>query len=497
MNRFLFRRIAAAGVMILAATGLKAELTAEDVWKGLADYSAGAGRMVTVATEVRAGTTLIKQGVRVRGDGGGGFDLTLPEIRLRETGDGRVEITAAGRLSLVMAGDDPRFRAAPVDIVQEGLTVIASGDPGDVSYDLAVTEVRFQPRPAPAAAGETAPALDLTLKDGAGRARLSGAATRLLEGEGGFAAAAFRFDRPAGAGEGAALRLTGTLNGIRITNRVQAAAAGALDLPAALAAGYRADTRIGFASGNVNADVTDAGGTGNVQTGLADGRIAITLSRDGIGYDLATGPAKALVQSAALPVPAEIGLDEIRMAWSGPAIPAPRPGPFAIRLRLGGLSLSEGLWTLIDPSAVLPREPMLLNLDLGGSLRLVGLRRPESGDGAATGRTAELSEATLTDLTIRGLGAEVTTRGHAVMDNSGAEPRPVGAADVELQGFNTLIERLAGLNLMTPEQALGLRMTLGLFTVPKGEDRASSRIEADAAGDVRVNGQVLYRFPKP
>ena len=107
------------------------------------------------------------------------------------------------------------------------------------------------------------------------------------------------------------------------------------------------------------------------------------------------------------------------------------------------------------------------------------------------------SEATLTDLTIRGLGAEVTARGHAVMDNSGAEPRPVGAADVELQGFTTLIERLAGLNLMTPEQALGLRMTLGLFTVPKGEDRASSRIEADAAGGVRVNGQVLYRFPKP
>ncbi len=74
---------------------------------------------------------------------------------------------------------------------------------------------------------------------------------------------------------------------------------------------------------------------------------------------------------------------------------------------------------------------------------------------------------------------------------------PVGSVDVEISGLTALSDRLVAMKLVPQEQAMGLRMMLAMFTVPTGEDSAKSKIESDADGNVRVNGQVLYKFPKP
>lgn len=489
MIRFLIRRIAAAGMVILAAAPLRAELTATETWQGLVAYYADSGRGVAARAEERAEGLLTLRDVTITGSrGGDGSKVTVPELQLRELEDGRVEITLSGRVSMTRGTD------APVVVTQKGARVVASGNRDDVTYDLTVSEIairRENDRPR----GGDEVAMALTLRDGTGRARRSGKTTRMIDGEARFASAAIDLQRPAAAPDEPSLNLVGTLNDIRVRSESQASGTpDPSDPPAVLAAGYRAESTITFASGNVTADIFDATGAASVQTGLADGEITTALSRDGMRYTMVTGPSKVLVQVPSLSLPAEFGFDAVRLAYSGPAVSTAAPAPFAAKFNLGGLNLSDGLWALVDPAATLPREPMVLNLDIGGGVRAPDTLKSETDDTAAS-QAAEISDVTLNDLTVSGLGAKATAKGQAKIDNSGPAPRPVGSVDLQLEGLNGLIDRLLEMNLMLPEQAFGLRLTLALFTVAVGEDRATSRIEADAEGDVRVNGQVLYRFP--
>ncbi len=263
-----------------------------------------------------------------------------------------------------------------------------------------------------------------------------------------------------------------------------------------LTAGFRAEYRLQFASGHIAADLLGRKEVTTVQAGLAEGEIASRVAPDGSRVLLASGPSRAVIQVPSLPVPAEIGVDGMRIALAGPMLPALRAAPFELGATLDKVTFSEGLWAMADPSQTLPHDPMSLHLDLTGTLRLIA-RALGAGKVRSARPPVEVETASLNALKLSAIGVDLAGSGKARFLNDGPEPRPVGTADVEITGASALLDRLVAMQLMSQEQATGLRLGLALFTVPKGADGATSHIEADQGGDVRVNGQLLYRFPNP
>lgn len=497
-----FTRTAGGALIALlcGTTALQADVAAEEVWQSLAGYYRGIGQTVTTDGEAMAGDTLVVSGVKVAGAGGNGpFDLDVPEMRFRETGDGRVEVTAATRItgSVGGPGDAGTGARTRFEIVQTDLRVMVSGSAEDMSYDFTIPGLTARTVDVEVAGQPVQPRFSVNLTEGSGTARMAGAATRVIDSTARFESMSFDLAAPA-ADAGGDVSARGTLRGVDVLSGLQLPEGIDLnDMEKALAAGYRLETRLRFASGNVNADVRDDGGTTNVQAGLADGQLKMSTSKDGIAYEMRAGPSRAVVQVPALPVPAEIGLDETVLGFSMPVEPGGAAKPFTTVLRVGGLTLSDGIWAMFDPAATLPHDPMAFALDLSGTMRLA---RSFFGEGVAgqVGKVpAEVETVSLNELRLAAVGAHVAGQGSARIVNGGAQPVPVGSVDLELRGLNALSDRLVAMNLVPQEQAMGMRMMLAMFTVPTGEDSASSRIDSDAEGNVRVNGQVLYKFPRP
>lgn len=492
--RFLNRTGCMAALALLVAGGAEADVTAGQVWQGMVDLSAASGGKLTATGRRQEGETLVISGIAATTAADPlGFRLNLPELRLRDMGDGRVEITAAEKAtaSIDAPGGIDAVGRTDLAIDQNGLRIIASGAPGDMNFTAEAVMMKI------ATIAPTGAQFAVTMSEGQGEARVAGTATRTVDADLGFAALSFDAASSAAKDAAGAFHATGSLSGVKLKSGAQLPeGAGTSDVAAALRAGYRMESRLRFATGNIGADLKEADGTTNIQAGLADGELTTSLGRDGMGYALATGASRAVVQLPALPVPAEVGFTGLHLSASAPVEPGETAEPFAAALKLAGLTFSEGLWGIFDPSAVLPRDPMEFVLDLAGKARLSG--GLFDADSAEDGKLpAEIEALSLNELKLSALGAEIAGKGAATVTNNGAQPVPVGAGDFEVKGLNGLIDKLAGMGLLPQEEATGLRMSLALFTVPTGEDSAKSRIEADAGGNVRVNGQVLYKFPKP
>ena len=70
---------------------------------------------------------------------------------------------------------------------------------------------------------------------------------------------------------------------------------------------------------------------------------------------------------------------------------------------------------------------------------------------------------------------------------------PVGTAKVNVDGANALIDGLIKIGLVQEEDAMGVRMMMGMFMKPSGngDDSLTSDIEVKEGMQVLVNGQPL------
>ena len=108
----------------------------------------------------------------------------------------------------------------------------------------------------------------------------------------------------------------------------------------------------------------------------------------------------------------------------------------------------------------------------------------------------ELNGVQITELTVRGAGAEITGGGAFTFDNSDLEtfdglPRPEGQVDFAINGVNGLVDKLIQMGLIPEEEAMMPRMMLGMFATPVGDDMLTSTIEVNSEGHLLANGQRL------
>jgi len=160
--------------------------------------------------------------------------------------------------------------------------------------------------------------------------------------------------------------------------------------------------------------------------------------------------------------------------------------PAEFQLDLKELKVSESAWSTIDPSGQIPRDAANLRLDIGTQIEWMS---DVTIDGFEGGDPIPRS-VSLRELLLSAGGATLSGQGAAEIEMAGPIPSAIGSVQVDLKGGLALLDTLANLGLVPPQQAGLARMMLPSFTVqgPDGDDHLISEIQSRADGAILVNG---------
>lgn len=428
------------------------------------------------------------------------FSIDVGDVTYRANGDGTVTIEWPASFPMSLVGDGPDGTGSgTLSFELPGLNAVASGDPGDMtttwnipSMIVTTGDVVMDGEP-----------VDMSLNMVAGA---STGTNRLVDGD---------FLRQVTDFVTESLSVTmnvtappseptdGSLNLVYDVENLAIQSDGVIfdntsELPFGqlLSEGVTGSGSFTYSSSNTVVNAFEEGAPVVAYVGSDQGgRFDISFDASGLDYSASSSNGAVSVAGAEIPLPqVDFAYGEAAFRFAMPLIPADEAQDFALRIRLGDLTVSDLIWSLIDPTQQIPRDPATLEIDLSGSGQLaVDLTDPESmGPGQIPGQVDTLA---INAIELALAGARLTGSGAFDMDNSGngpfaPAPTPVGSVDMMLVGGNALLDQLIEMGLLPQDQAMGFRMMLGLFARPGvGEDSLVSTIEVTAEGAVLANGQ--------
>ena len=481
--------------LLLGSTALHAEMTAEQVWTGMTDYYSSLGQKVTTGSESREGDTLvIKDAVFASSVPEGEFAMTLSEVRLKELGDGRVEMTFAEVIPFVTKtrpqGEDPVDME--MSVKQTGLAMIASGTPEDTAYEFTAPQMAIAIDNLMVKGAEVPLVAKVDLTGSHGGYRMVTAGDRQMTSDFGADKVDFQVSAkdPEGTGDFA---ISGSFTGLSGTSEATIPAnVDMTDMNAAMNAGLAMKGEFGATGGGYIMDFNDGTQTAHAQSTGQGGKAHFKLAKDGLAYGGEAAPMDLSMQMSSFPLPIDVKLGGQVFDLMMPIAKGDGPQPYSLILKIADLEVSEALWGLFDPQAQLPRDPATLILDVGGDATMkVDMFDPKAAEAMAGTPPGDVNSLNLRELKLSAVGAELTGTGAMTFDNSAGTPKPVGTVDLQLVGGNALIDKLVAMGLIPADQAAGARMMMGLFAVPTGEDTLTSKIELKEDGHVFANGQQI------
>ena len=478
---------------LLGTTAVHADVTAQEVWKGVTDYYTALGQTVTTGSaEMQGDTLVVSNAVFASEVPEGSFSATIGELRLRELGDGRVEITMSEEIPLEMLSKPESGESVDMGmkLTQSGLAMIVSGTPENAVYDLTAPEMALTVD-GMTVDGDAVPlTLNLTLTGNTGTYRMSTAAGRKL-------ASQMTVDKldlevaaqdPEGKGDFSA---SGSLTGLSGTSDATIPdGVDMADMNAALQAGLGMTGSFAHSGSGFVMDFKDETDTVHAQSTSGGGTLHFRMSKDGLAYGGTGRDSTLSMQISSLPVPIDVALAETAFDIALPVTKTDAAQPFSALVKLVDLTVSDGLWSMFDPTGQLPHDPATLIVDLAGSAKMaINIFDPKEAETIAGAPPGELESLDVRELKVSAVGAELTGKGAMTFDNSAGVPKPLGSVDMQLTGGNGLIDKLVAMGLVPEDQAMGARMMMGLFAVPTGEDTLTSKIEFKEDGGVYANGQ--------
>ncbi|MCC0064378.1 MAG: DUF2125 domain-containing protein [Defluviimonas sp.] len=484
---------AAIAAMLIATGPAGAEITAAEAWQGIVDYYASMGQSVTAASQGQEGDTLVVRGAEFathlpEGDA----RLSVEEIRLKEMGDGRVEVTMSPDipLSVKMTSSKDEAIDMAMKLTQSGMTFVISGDntATDYTFNSATMGIDVESL---TVNGEAVP---MTISGNL--ANLAGAYHMVKDGTTRQISSDFSSDKldfamkandPKGEGS---LAFEGTLNGLSGTGKATLIEGiNSQDLLAMLNAGMSIDTAMNYGASAYTFDFHDKADAASGNASGAGGSFHMTMSKDGLRYGGQSSGDKVSMQIPQMP-PVDFSIGEAAFDMLMPVTASDQEQPFSFLIKIADLEVSEMLWGLFDPGQKLPRDPATLIIDAAGMAKLdINIFDPANAERLDKGAPGEVSAVKLNQLRVTAVGADLTGDGDVTLDNSGPKPKPLGAVNLKLVGGNALIDKLVEMGLIPQDQAMGARMMLGLFAVPEGEDTLTSKIEFKEDGGIYANGQ--------
>lgn len=479
-------------ILLLGTTALHADVTAQQVWDSWQKQYADYGYQLTTGSASQSGDTLVISDLKLSNTiEGSTFEMTVPEMRLREIGDGTVEVTGSQEIDAQAnskAEGQPALEMA-IKITQANAAAIVSGTPEAMSYDLTAPEIVAELDQTVAGDDKSVPVkLWASLSGLTGRYLVTSDAGRTIQSS--VKASAVKFTA-----SGADPETGNTFNFDGSVANLDGSGTSFLpegvdmkDFGAALGKGLKITSKMTYGATDYTLEATAPEGPTTIRGSAQSGSLDGTFAADGVRYAVTGDAATISATTTQVPVPIEATLDKTEFDFAIPLAASDAPRPFVAKLGLVGLALSDQLWGLLDPQNHLGHDPATLVIDLSGTAKpLIDLFSPEAAKSDVP--PIEIDSLDVNKIKLTVAGADLDGKGAMTFDNSTGMPVPVGAIDLQLAGANKVMDGLTAMGLMPQDQVMFVRMMMGLYAVPAGDDQMTSKIEFKQGGEILANGQ--------
>lgn len=499
------KRITSVSALALCAFAAPAfaDVTPQQVWDDLANYMGTFGYAVDGQQSISGGDLTVSDATMSINipDAGGVMSVGLGTMTFSDRGDGTVGVSLPATMPMSFNFDaDGEQVNVVVDVTYKGLDMVVSGDETEMTYaysaqqmGLTLAELNVD--------GEQI-TRDMARFDMVMGPVKGGSVTRT---EGNLRAVAqdasfgdvtynFAANQPDG-NEGGVF--SGTIAGLTVSGKSTIPTdLDMTDIAGAMAAGLAGGGEYRHQGGTLEFAVTDNKGTTSGQSSSGSGYLAVDMSDGALRYAIGGTDLQVALSGPEIPLPINFGMAESRFDITMPLVASDEPQESALGLTLGGVTVSELIWNMFDPGAVLPRDPATISMDLIAQVTpFVSLLDTKAMENLGDNAPGELNAVTLEKLEISAAGGKITGDGAFTFDNTDLAsfdgmPRPEGKLNMQVSGANGLIDALIQMGLVAEQDAMGARMMLSMFTVPgNAPDTATSTIEVNADGHVLANGQ--------
>jgi hypothetical protein len=486
-------RPGAIALLAVLAGPAAADITPREVWDdwraALAEEDA---EVTTGSVDLTDGRVVVRDLAISAGTEEEAYEVSVDEVVLESDGDGGVIVGVSPQYPVMLSDTDEqgapretRLRVRHPDLVMtvvedEGrlrhlvaaprLTVSVEevrvdGEPVDVTGEIVFEEL--------ATRYETADMADATSALAASRLVVR------LEGENPDDSGDFAFDL--------ALDEVESDDLLQVLGADVMAMAGEMEAGASREASYRsAATRLRLTSTADGDTSTIAATTGSSATDIA-------VLPGALGYSSSAEDVVITIGGSTLPLPqASLEAASIATTLELPLLPDGTARPYDVDIRMSELQLDDGVWNMIDPAAIIPRDPGEVIVDASGTM----IAREEPGAGGdPVGRLETLA---IEQVRIALADTELEATGRlAFPDAAEAEAlRPVGLIEVTVTGAEALLQRLSQAGLLPGDQAMGIQLMLNMFgqTGP-GDDELTFEAQFREDGQVLLNGQPMGELP--
>ncbi|WP_158965688.1 DUF2125 domain-containing protein [Chachezhania sediminis] len=508
---FPIARIAgASAALMLLAQSAAADLTPTDVWADFRAQMEGQGYTVA-ATEDLSGDVLTISNLKMSvTQGRETVTLSTGDLSLTFMGhdDGSVTVGMPDSFPITtQVGDSTDDDVNVVmDITQSGHAMTVTGNPGDMTYDYTADAVGMEvglQQAAEVSGGERTVATDTTVLIGLDDVVLKSAVkvdtVRSVQQQMTASGMRYTLDTTATAEDQAHVTVEGAVAEMVADSNydlpLDKAALDPEDSRSYFNAGLALGSTVTFGENGMTVEGAADGGTFALHTFATGGTYSISMDGDAISFDTGTEDVKLSLNASQLPFPVELTTDSLSAGLTMPLGATKEPQDFGLKLGLTDFTMSDTIWSILDPGSVLPRDPATLSLDLTGKATLLtDLMAPDLAETLDEEPPAQLDSVSLNSFLIKAIGAQLKGNGSATFDNTDTTtfegyPRPTGKMSLELKGGNALLDSLVKMGLVTSEQSMAARMMMGLFGVPGGDDTLTSTLEINRLGEILANGQ--------
>lgn len=482
------RLVLTASTLALLTNPALADITATEIWDEWVAQEASAGGELKAANQTYSGGVLTLSDVKETYDfGDSDVLIELGEIVMREQSDGSVDYSFSDLIKITISIEDTRETIViPIEIAMENYVgsvsgeelrhYVASSGAMQLSTDINIDDFQLSLK-AQAASTKT----DYKMSAGTeGPWELEGGmdfVSTATTAAGSDAESTFTYNASS---EGSGLFFDGTL---------MPSPEG--DMSVALTdAPFRARFNIGPGESS-SQTITEAGTT--MSSGTSKGSVIEAAFEDAyMSFNSRIEGFDGRVTDPNIPFPIELSSGPWALGASVPVRPAAEAQPMGFSLSIEQLALAEAIWSLFDPTAQLPRDPIDLTIDLDGQGRALVDLMDDNLDNVDE-PPFEIDSLKITSLLARAAGALLTGDGALTFDNTSGRfgegvPQPIGTINLNLEGGYALMDKLVAIGLLPAQQAQVAKMTVGMFTTATGEDALSSKIEFTERGGVLING---------
>ncbi|SLN42644.1 DUF2125 domain-containing protein [Roseisalinus antarcticus] len=511
--RHILPAAALSAVSAVLAGQAPAQITPEDAWTLYAEQVRATGLEIR-ATESRVGQTLVLSNILFAvplPDAIGSLEILAGPVQLTGQEDGSVSIHYPENTRIRIVGrsaENPQLQLdAAITVAMADHTSVATGTPVEIllrssssslQFRLAELRLRGDPEIEGLSSEQIRLSYSISSPESARFYRRDDGLVHLeAQSTAGEIAYEFVIDLPEA--------------GVRSQNYGTTAATEtsfALSLPrggidyADLSSSLRAGMTLEAATRTSGTTTMAISSIGDQASSLQDSRSAsgnATLRLGSGGFAVlaeTTGIALSYSMPDLLPFAVNGTVGGLQFSASFPVLASGDTQRASYAVALSDLAVEDRLFRLLDPTGLVPQDPLSFEVDVESRVRLLA----DVLDFATIGQMirmfinpVEVSEVTLNQGNLSGFGAAVESSGHFTLDFEDLEsfdgmPRPEGTATARLSGVNQLLDRLVTVGLLGDGQAGAARMGLGMMTRVVGDDMLESNVEITPEAQVFVNG---------